>query len=478
MPGGDSVWWETCVDSIDLHEGCNVRAIANVTYKNGSDTSRNFYAEEKGIVHFMRGKIALLFSVAGSLLNGSEATWKFTSELRPTDVLSISTTTPAHQVKRSITHLGKPLNNSGSLKKVKFSRQGTGRLSSHDQTEVVSKERSLDIKNQVSDLTILHSKLQGEVQALQGKFQSLQASIFHHNNPLRTLEKRLYIKHELRRLMKRTHSDMKGENQHTFSSLFRRCPLEFSIHCTLHDFSTICQELQIKYGSGVRFFPPLTCIQSNIHPLSQKHAVFDSYYSILDWIGISSNEELQTFVRHEVSRKGIHLLQVMGGAHWNMESNMQPLNIFVGKSCSRFLCSIKQEKTLDPIDSNTMNGIEAAPNRNISTRENKTSCISVPTTEWDHETGSFRNKFNVSQRPSNHHIINNNNILDFDAFTFTWRPLPGLRSQDISNIDSERIFIGKLVVYIPAVVFSGSETCQTIKQLLNLIESCDDVYSE
>ena len=75
-------------------------------------------------------------------------------------------------------------------------------------------------------------------------------------------------------------------------------------------------------------------------------------------------------------------------------------------------------------------------------------------------------------------MLRHSNILYFDAFTFTWRPLPGLRSQDISNIDNERIVIGNLVVHLPAVVFSGSQTCETIKKLLDLIENRDGLHSE
>ena len=157
--------------------------------------------------------------------------------------------------------------------------------------------------------------------------------------------------------------------------------MEFTINCTLHDFSIICQELQTKYGSCTRFFPSISSIRSQLNPLSQKHAVFENYYTILDWISINSSEELKTFVLHEVKRKGIQLLQVMGGAHWNMENIIEPLQMFVGKSCSRFLRSVKQEDTSDQIHSNIVNEIEFSPSTNVSTTENKLTCVSIPTTQ-------------------------------------------------------------------------------------------------
>ena len=141
VPGGNSVSWETCVNSITVYEGCNVRAIAGVTYQHGSDNSRNYYVEEKGIIHFMQGKIGLLFSSAGSLSNGSEASWKFMSELGSSDVLSNSGPKRTQKVNRKVPDTGK--RHGGSAKKVKISKQERGHLPPQDQTKFDSKERSL-----------------------------------------------------------------------------------------------------------------------------------------------------------------------------------------------------------------------------------------------------------------------------------------------------------------------------------------------
>lgn len=282
----------------------------------------------------------------------------------------------------------------------------------------------------------------------------------------RSLEKRLFIKHELKRLTRRTHSELRGERGYIFSSKFRRCPLEFSIHCSLEEFSKLCEHINSKHASGVRYRPSLNHITSYQQPLSEKHVIFDNYNTLLEWIGVSTAEEQRFYLQQSIKRKGNHVVQVMGGANWDVTSNLRPLNIFVGKSCSRSIDGTKSELLLDA------NATDEPPHGfsqdSLAIESpNLTSCITLPTTQWDDDNGTFIHNFKLGTGVTNCELLTHSDVLDFDAFTITWRPLPGLRSQDISNITSERIVIGSMVVFIPAVVIAGESECRDLSSLLN-----------
>jgi hypothetical protein len=154
----------------------------------------------------------------------------------------------------------------------------------------------------------------------------------------------------------------------------------------------------------------------------------------------------------------------MGGANWDMRNNMRPLNVFVGKSCSRSIDGIKQEDILDANASETAGATSTSASAKAPEH---VECLSLPTTEWDSENDNFRHDFGISNGSANCNLISTSNIMDFDAFTLSWRPLPGFRSQDISTVKSERTVLGKIIVFIPAVVFSGQSLCTNVNNLLN-----------
>ena len=101
---------------------------------------------------------------------------------------------------------------------------------------------------------------------------------------------------------------------------------------------------------------------------------------------------------------------------------------------------------------------------------NMAKAISLSTAQWDEANNAFKNAFEVSTGETLCNYINYSNVLDYDAFTLTWRPLPGVTTQDISTFEEEQVVMGLIVVYIPAVVFSGSETCSDIVSIVN--ENC------
>ena len=310
-----------------------------------------------------------------------------------------------------------------------------------------------------------HCTTQREVGAIQNKLSSMENDQVMETYDRKSMEKRMFIRYELRRLMKRSLSELRGEIGFNFSSMFRRCPLEFSVLCSLQDFSILCSDLNNKITEGVRYLPSLTTITSQIHPLSEKHVVFDKYETLLQWIGVASAEEMSGFLHHQVTRKQNHHLQVMGGAHWPLDDTTRPLNVFFGASCSRSIEGVKRDNVINAIASDV---IEIVPSSTVFTSPDQKTCLSLPSTEWDCNNGTFKNDFRLSQGSANVNLISFSNIMDFDAFTLTWRPLPGLRSHDIPAINGERIVLGNLVVFIPAVVFTGQALCKLVKSLLEL----------
>ena len=60
-------------------------------------------------------------------------------------------------------------------------------------------------------------------------------------------------------------------------------------------------------------------------------------------------------------------------------------------------------------------------------------CLTVQSVEWDDTNGCFNNDFYSSSSPTFMEKINPSSILDFDAFTLSWKPLKGLRSHDVST---------------------------------------------
>ena len=475
MPGNDYIWWETTVNTITLVNNSNIRAYAEVTYAAGEDNNGNFYTAETSSVQFLQGRSLRLASNTGTIGQGTTTTWRLQGELKTED---LSGTQNQQNRGRNETR-GRPVrnrkpratSNNNTTKRVKLDNSLAEITTSTqppttDIRPVQTIQHSTEVRTQdeaqsIGVLHDLYGRLQREVTAIQGKLSTLEGSNKQDKYDRDSLEKRLFIKHELRRLTKRTQLDLKGERGYRFSSTFRRCPLEFSINCSLQDFSFLAEDLNSTYMTGVRYLPSFTSIKSQIQPLSPKHLVFEKYTTLLDWIGICSREEQNYFLYQSIRRRKNHTLQVMAGAHWDVDNPMRPLNIFVGKSCSRFMDAVIREDTFEADALSDKIEIDTT----FSSPPQSTS-ISTPRTEWDDDNGAFVHQFGASMGATNFDHVSDSTLLDFDAFTVTWRPLPGLRSEDISNLRSERIVVGTLVVFIPSVVFVGESECSTVLELL------------
>ena len=92
-------------------------------------------------------------------------------------------------------------------------------------------------------------------------------------------------------------------------------------------------------------------------------------------------------------------------------------------------------------------------------------CIRLNSTAWDDDNASFNFSFRISSACQNMNLLSFDSIYSFDCFTFTWRPLAGLRPQDISTL-TENLVLGKSIVHIPATKVSGAPTCSVINDLL------------
>lgn len=98
------------------------------------------------------------------------------------------------------------------------------------------------------------------------------------------------------------------------------------------------------------------------------------------------------------------------------------------------------------------------------------SSLHLQNTTWDEENGSFRTEFEVGAANQHMELLSTSSIYDFDCFTLSWRPLPGLRPQDISELGNA-VVLGKLIVHVPAVIFTGAPTCSRINFLLRRDQS-------
>lgn len=506
MPGCECVWWEATINSINIinNPDTKVRAIASVTYKDGKDRSGNFYNPEEGSIHFRHGRSVVLLAKEGTVHQGSHSSWKYPKELNQNDNIphtnsSVQTSgdrncneqeqhtvRPARGVHvgvqrspmKSERKLTTTKNNNITRRRTRSSHvivqtdNGTGQKRSqalHSQDEGVSYQTTGSSYNNetaesINTLNILYGTLQKEVGAIQAKLLVMDKQKMTRSLSSQSLEKRMLIKYELRRHMRRSLSELRGERGFQFSPVFRRCPVEFSVQCTLQDFSILCSDLKNKQTGGIHYLPTFSTINSQLYPLTEKHVVFEKFETLLQWIGVSSADEMQEFQQYKVSRKNAHHLQVTGGAHWSLDDTARPLNFFFGLSCSRYIDFTKQDDVLDAIASE--NKVEFVPTSSVFTSPVKSQCLSVATTEWDCDNGAFQSNFRLSQAPSNINRLTHSSIMDYDAFTLTWRPLSGLRSHDIPSTTTERIVLGTVLVFIPAVVFTGKDICAAICSLL------------
>ena len=308
------------------------------------------------------------------------------------------------------------------------------------------------------------------MKALQVKVGVMDRDRIRRSQHERTREKRLYIRYEWNRLQRRSLKVNSGETCFTFSSAFKRFPYEFSIDCTLHDFAAIAADISSHFERGVQYMPSLPTITAEALPFQQKHIVFEKCESLFKWIGVSDRERKSIEVQ-SMKRKSNCTLQILGGAHWDIYNNQRSLNFFPGRSSSRALPIVKTEQELPPVLSEDVSVINAS----VSTQGSAPApCITLNSTEWDASNGCFKDEFHLASSSTFIEKITPASILDFDAFTLSWKPLKNLRSQDTTSTLSheEPIVLGKMVLYIPAVVFIGD---QLSKRVLTLVSNLVDV---
>ena len=496
MADTSHMWWKTTIDQITMQDNETVRAIAQITFDSGSDTVGNFYAAESRVMHFLSERSAVLLSTHSSFSTGSQTTWKLQSEL--TTEIKSDRKVPRQLRPRTSRNTMLPSNSkneSQQLRSIKLTGRNNQRKSKFNSIPRISRRKSkkepvpvdegesdyselepdtqpsTDVQNNaiaINNLSNLYSTLQRELSALQNKVCSMDKARVIKTYATRTKVKRMYIYHELSRQIRRSPNLSSGENQFKFSSALRRHPMEFTIECTLNDFCTIAVDIQNRYSSGVRYLPSLPTITSQAQPLSQKHIVFDTCDTFLGWVGLRTESDIDSYKTQVIRKKGKAIIQVFGGVHWDQDDEKRSLNFFYGRSSFRFLPIIKSEDVLTSTTSDT--DVVACSTTMVST--GGVGCLSLSTAEWDEGNDKFENDFELSQAVTHIEHITANTLLDYDAFTLTWKPLQGLRSQDITNFHSEdeRLVLGKLVVFIPAVLFFGDHLVEKLQSLITEIK--------
>ena len=492
MPDDIQIWWKTKLDSITLHNGASVRAIAQVTFTSGSDSAGNNYIEESGVIHFTQGDSAILLTSHSSFSTGSETTWKLQSDL---DVNVITSETTSKRVrptrkctqKKRVAQQHRDRDPSANQRTIRSRRAsvpnarkrvkqepGTPDDSSQisdeqeqDSHHVSSNESPLAIA--VGNLTALYSTLQREMSALQEKVHSMDRYREKQISRDRTKEKRMYLRHELLRQQKRSLTLTSGENNFPFSSAFRRCPYEFSIDCSLKDFAHVARDIHNQFEEGVQFLPSLPSITAESQPFLHKHIIFHNYESLFKWIGNLNRNEQQCIFQQSMRRQGKTVLQVLGGAHWDICNEERSLHFFFGHSASRALPSSKQEEEIQPV---LDHDLDIVPEPHLIPSGASVPCITLPSSKWDDTNQRFVHDFIQDSAIPDIQNITASNILDFDCFTVSWKPVKGLRSQDIytTTNDSDTIVLGKLVLFVPAVLFFGDELSKKVSDIIKLRE--------
>ena len=492
MADTSNMWWKTTVDKITIQDNETVRAIAQITFDSGSDTLGNFYAAESGVMHFLSERSAVLLSTHSSFSTGSQTTWKLQGEL--TTEIKSDRKVPRQLRARAPRNVTPSSNNTGDSKQLRVNKKSARKIQQKANTSRNSRRKSkaepvpvdesddselepetqtpTEVQNNaiaINNLNTLYSTLQRELSALQIKVCSMDKARVIKTYTTRTKEKRMYIHHELSRQIRRSPNLSSGETHFKFSSALRRHPIEFSIECTLNDFSTIAADVQNRFPSGVHYLPSLPTIASQAQPLTPKHIVFETCDSFLRWVGLNTENDINNYKKQVIRKKGKTLIQLFGGVHWDPDDEKRSLNFFYGSSSTRSLPKIKSEDILDPATTASDTDVVACSTTMLST--GGSNCFSLPTIEWDEGNDSFGNEFDASKALTHIEKITATTIFDYDAFTLTWKPLQGLRSQNTNNFSSEdeRIVLGKLVVFIPAVLLFGDHLVEKLQKLISEI---------
>ena len=459
------MWWNTTIDDITITDDKNIRAAATITFSSGHDALGNFYKEEKGSVQFLTGNTLRASSNMQSFLSGSETTWK-----------------PA----------GGPQNNQQQhsiVKKIEsqssnYSEESDDSVRYITTTAAAGKRRRLEnrtadtqqrrppINQHVDELRVSYGAMQRQLNAVQTRLSAVEYKTTEKEVTRRVLQTKMFIRYELQRNVKRPHSKLTGENDTTFHTVLRRCPIQFSISCTLSDFTDLVNDMQGRFIKGLQFLPSLAVLSTGTNPLAAKHVVFDHFYTMLSWLGISDMAAAKNFVVHKTFRKDIKILQLLAGMQWDYENQERPLNIFIGIGCDRCTTTdvVKEEDdeivVQDACDDNLNSNNQAAALAEIQNTSDERPSISLESAKWNDVSGCFSSQFKRSSSKTGSTTLSYQSLMDHDAFTITWRPLPGLRPQHFTMM-GEQVVLGKLYIYLPAVLIAGAATCNEVNEILN-----------
>ena len=76
MPRKQIIWWTTVIKKIIPCQEQHTRAIANVEYEKGQESSGNSYKAELGTIKLLKGDRLLASSDDSSFPQGSETRWR------------------------------------------------------------------------------------------------------------------------------------------------------------------------------------------------------------------------------------------------------------------------------------------------------------------------------------------------------------------------------------------------------------------
>lgn len=496
MPDRTKVWWKAIVEDISPTGVENIRAYATVTYEEGHDNIGNFYPAESGAVHFIDGNKLIASSTTGSFPKNSETLWKHVGGIEnifnaSVNVLSNSNQKrciaddedyrpPASRTRKRARYECYPTQFHGNAtgdhqhrRTPDVNQTATQRQCSTPDDVQVDHDNDVQIQRrtpqqEIQELRTVLGVVERELYGLRRKVQMLENRSRHQSITKGSTTIKALLRLELQRTLRRPHTKLKGEVDSPFSSILRRCPLQFSINATLSDFTNIAEELNEVFPTNIECTPALSEIISRAHPLSPKHIVFKAYHPFLSWIGISTKEDARNFTIRKIQRRDTQILQLVGGAQWDDQNTTRPLRLFVGASCSRgppivnddtelAICKENEEAEMQvsKVDGNAYNNYTA------HATQSSRPCISINSAEWNVEGGNFLCDFQMSCARPNLSSITTSSVYEYDAITLTWTANKSVRYGDLSFLSSP-IVLGKINVFIPAVVLTGPTTCNSV----------------
>jgi len=468
MPGNIFMYWDTIIDDITITNDKTIRATASITFSAGHDALGNFYEEEKGSVQFLSGNRLKASSNMQSFESGAETSWKQAGgrqDHKNTRIVKKEEDSTSEDSDPTVRYIG---TDAAAFKTRSSTTVGRKR-----------KYQELVDSNSVDELRVLCGTLQRQVNAVQARLSAVE---YQHNQKQvsQTVRQvKMYIRYDIQRCIKRPHTKITGENDTEFHTILRRAPIQFSMACTLSDFTDLVSDLQSRFLSGIKYLPSSAVLSTGTNPLAPKHITFNNMYTLLSCLDINDMEAAKDLLVHKTFRKDVQILQLLGGAQWDYDNDERSLHIFVGHGCDRSSVppTVKQENVevsdvicVDDVDifregNPDERDTEAAAMTNDPSASANIHCITLHNRKWSVENGCFLSKFELGAANTGTESITYSTLMDHDAFTLSWRPLPGLRPQHLTMM-GEQVVLGKLSVYLPAVLVIGAAPCKEVNSVL------------